>query len=68
MTFYRELAERAIKTFIQAAIAIWAASPVLDADVSAWKAVVVAGVAAALSVVSSGLSSQTGADGSPSAV
>lgn len=68
--FWLSLVERAIKTFVQALIAIW---PLGDAalglfDVDWRKSVSVAGMAALVSVATSILSSPVGPDGSPSLV
>ena len=68
--FWLSLVERAIKTFAQALIAIWplgdAALGLIDVD---WeKSLSIAGLAAAVSVLTSIVSAPVGPDGSPSLV
>jgi hypothetical protein len=68
--FWLSLVERALKTFAQALIAIWplgdAALGLVDVD---WrKSMSIAGLAAAVSVLTSIVSAPVGPDGSPSLV
>jgi hypothetical protein len=75
VTFTKDLLERAIKTFLQAGIGAFAAAlavPADFADLSAWRAMLLAAgvgaVAAGLSAVSSLLSRNVGQPGTASAV
>jgi len=70
MSFARDLAERAFKTFLQAALAFWSAQALLVdvASASSWKALVAGGIGAGLSAVSSMLSAGVGTPGTASAV
>lgn len=62
MTFVRDLAERAAKTALQAALAYWSVqATTLDVgSASAWKALVAGGIGAAVSAVTSWLSRLSG--------
>lgn len=62
--FVKDLVERAVKTFVQAFVAAIVASSTIDIDTG--KKALLAGVAAALSVVSSLISSRFGAKNSAS--
>ena len=55
---YKDIAERALSTFVQSFLAIIGASSVTSLDSSLIESAIVAGVAAAASVIKSGLASQ----------
>ena len=52
MAEYKDLAERTIATFIQAAIGAMGTNSVMDLGVDNWKMIVAAGVSAAVAAVS----------------
>jgi len=55
---YKDIAERALSTFVQSFLAIIGASSVTSLDSSLIESAIVAGVAAAASVIKSGLASK----------
>ncbi len=66
---YRDLAERTLATFCQAAIGAMSTNSVMDLGVDQWKMIVMAGVSAALSVVKGAAASRlAGTRGSASLV
>ena len=68
MSFARDLAERAAKTFFQAALATWCtlAATLNVASASSWRALLGGGIGAGLSAVSSMLSAPWGTPGTAS--
>ena len=65
MAEYKDLAERTIATFIQAAIGAMGTNSVLDLGIDNWKMVAMAGVSAAAAVLKGWAASKFG-DRSPS--
>jgi hypothetical protein len=65
MAEYKDLAERTLATFIQAAIGAMGTNSVMDLGVDNWKMIAMAGVSAALAVVKGWAASKFG-DRSPS--
>tara|TARA_Y100000296_G_scaffold73294_1_gene90626 strand:- start:215 stop:421 length:207 start_codon:yes stop_codon:yes gene_type:complete len=65
MAEYKDLAERTLATFIQAAIGAMGTNSVMDLGVDNWKMIAMAGASAALAVVKGWAASKFG-DRSPS--
>ena len=65
MAEYKDLAERTIATFIQAAIGAMGTNSVMDLGVDNWKMILMAGVSAGVAVVKGWAASKFG-DRSPS--
>jgi hypothetical protein len=65
MAEYKDLAERTIATFIQAAIGAMGTNSVMDLGVDNWKMILMAGVSAGVAVVK-GWAASTFGDRSPS--
>lgn len=53
MDQYRDLAKRALWTFVQTAMAVALVGPVLEVDAEVWRVAVLAGAASALSALKS---------------
>ena len=66
--FNRDLLERVVATFIQAAIGSMSANSMFDMGVSQWKMVVGAGLAAAVSVLKGAMAQKVGTPGTSSLV
>ena len=66
--FNRDLLERVVATFIQAAIGAMSANSMFDMGVSQWKMVVGAGLAAAVSVLKGAMATNVGPPGTSSLV
>jgi hypothetical protein len=65
MAEYKDLAERTLATFIQAAVGAMGTNSVMDLGVDNWKMIAMAGASAALAVVKGWAASKFG-DRSPS--
>jgi hypothetical protein len=65
MAEYKDLAERTVATFIQAAIGAMGTNSVMDLGVDNWKMILMAGVSAGLAVIKGWAASKFG-DRSPS--
>ena len=65
MAEYKDLAERTLATFIQAALGAMGTNSVMDLGVDNWKMIAMAGASAALAVVKGWAASKFG-DRSPS--
>jgi len=66
--FNRDLVERVVATFVQAAAGAIGTNGVLDLGVDNWKLVLSSGVAAALSVVKGAVAARLGTKGTASLV
>jgi len=66
--FTRDLFERVIATFVQAALGALGTNSLLDLGVDNWKLVVSAGAAAALSVIKAAVAKRLGTPGTASLV
>ena len=66
--FNRDLLERVVATFIQAAIGAMSANSMFDMGVNQWKMIVGAGLAAAVSVVKGAVAQRLGTPGTSSLV
>ena len=64
--FSKDLFERTVATFVQAAIGAVGTNSVMDLGVAQWKMVLAAGVSAALAVVKGGLAARRGTLGTAS--
>jgi len=64
----RDLIERVVATFVQAAIGAMSSNSMFDLGVDQWKMMAGAGVAAAVSVVKGALASKLGTPGTASLV
>ena len=64
--FTRDLAERTIATFVQAAIGAVGTNSVMDLGVDQWKMVLAAGVSAALAVLKGAVATKRGTPGTAS--
>ena len=64
----RDLIERVVATFVQAAIGAMSSNSMFDLGVDQWKMVACAGVAAAVSVIKGALASKLGTPGTASLV
>tara|TARA_R110002124_G_scaffold286198_1_gene466329 strand:- start:682 stop:894 length:213 start_codon:yes stop_codon:yes gene_type:complete len=58
MTLYKDLAERALSTFIQAFLGVLATSQLVQIDASLVEGALLAGISAALSVIKGSLASK----------
>jgi len=65
MAEYKDLAERTVATFIQAAIGAMGTNSVMDLGVDNWKMILMAGVSAGVAVIKGWAASKFG-DRSPS--
>jgi len=65
MAEYKDLAERTLATFIQAAMGAMGTNSIMDLGVDSWKMIAMAGASAALAVVKGWAASKFG-DRSPS--
>ena len=66
--FNRDLLERVVATFIQAAIGAMSANSMFDMGVNQWKMIVGAGLAAAVSVLKGAVATKVGTPGTSSLV
>jgi hypothetical protein len=66
--FNRDLLERVVATFIQAAIGAMSANSMFDMGVNQWKMIVGAGLAAAVSVLKGAMATKVGTPGTSSLV
>jgi len=64
----RDLIERVVATFVQAAIGAMSSNSMFDLGVDQWKMMAGAGVAAAVSVIKGALASKLGTPGTASLV
>ena len=64
--FSRDLWERVLSTFVQAAIGTMSANSFLDIGVAQWKMIEASGVAAAMSVLKGALAQKMGTPGTSS--
>ena len=64
----RDLVERVVATFVQAAIGAMSSNSMFDLGVDQWKMMAGAGVAAAVSVIKGALASKLGTPGTASLV
>ena len=64
--FSRDLVERVLATFVQAALGAMTSNSMFDLGVDQWKMMAGAGIAAAISVIKGALATQMGTKGTAS--